>query len=87
MATTPTATKIMIIRHAEKPPSDNNPAGVLLDGTQDRSALIVQGWQRAGGARCPVRPCARPAPEPGTSHAWDDHHGVDLRHQGQPAPR
>jgi hypothetical protein len=48
MPTVPTATKVMIIRHAEKPPASNNPAGVLLDGTQDPEALIVQGWQRAG---------------------------------------
>jgi hypothetical protein len=48
MAKLPSVSKIMIIRHAEKPPKNNNPAGVLLDGTQDPEALIVQGWQRAG---------------------------------------
>jgi hypothetical protein len=48
MVTIPTVTKIMIIRHGEKPPGTNNAAGVLLDGTQDAEALIVQGWQRAG---------------------------------------
>ena len=45
----PTATKIMIIRHAEKPPPSNDPAGVTPAGTQDPESLIVQGWQRAGG--------------------------------------
>ena len=49
MATIPTVSKIMIIRHAEKPPENNDPAGVLLDGSPDHEALIVQGWQRAGG--------------------------------------
>ena len=48
MPTIPTVSKIMIIRHAEKPPANNDPAGVLLDGTHNPEALIVQGWQRAG---------------------------------------
>jgi hypothetical protein len=38
--------KIMLIRHAEKP--DNGPAGVQEDGTNDKHSLIVRGWQRAG---------------------------------------
>jgi hypothetical protein len=40
------ATKIMVIRHAEKPLDTTT--GVQLDGTQDAESLIVQGWQRAG---------------------------------------
>jgi hypothetical protein len=48
MAAIPNVSKVMIIRHAEKPPADNNPAGVLLDGKHDPESLIVQGWQRAG---------------------------------------
>lgn len=45
-------TKIMIIRHAEKPPNPPNKSGpwdVLLDGKSGSGkSLIVQGWQRAG---------------------------------------
>jgi len=45
-------TKIMIIRHAEKPPKAPNNAGpwdVLVDGKSGGGeSLIVQGWQRAG---------------------------------------
>jgi hypothetical protein len=44
--------KIMIIRHAEKPPKSpntNGPLDVLLDGKSGGGdSLIVQGWQRAG---------------------------------------
>jgi len=40
------ATKIMLIRHAEKP--DHKIAGVLTHGEQDEHSLSVQGWQRAG---------------------------------------
>ncbi len=45
-------TKIMIIRHAEKPPNKPNTAGpwdVLANGQSGSGkSLIVQGWQRAG---------------------------------------
>jgi hypothetical protein len=37
-------TKIMLIRHAEKPP----PTGIDTDGSPDKHSLIVRGWQRAG---------------------------------------
>lgn len=39
-------TKIMVIRHAEKP--DNTHEGVTAHGAQDKECLIVRGWQRAG---------------------------------------
>jgi len=42
------ASKIMIIRHAEKPSVDGTVGGVSAQGTQDPEELIVQGWQRAG---------------------------------------
>ncbi|MFN8474012.1 MAG: hypothetical protein U0822_17605 [Anaerolineae bacterium] len=41
-------TKIMIIRHAEKPPDSGKPHGVLFDGDMDVESLTVRGWQRAG---------------------------------------
>ncbi len=43
--------KIMIIRHAEKPPSEPNtePLDVTLEGESGKGkSLIVAGWQRAG---------------------------------------
>jgi hypothetical protein len=40
------ASKVMVIRHAEKPGGGSN--GVLPDGSEDQDSLIVQGWQRAG---------------------------------------
>lgn len=39
-------TKIMLIRHAEKPVDDAQ--GVGTDGKTNAEDLIVQGWQRAG---------------------------------------
>lgn len=42
-------TKIMIIRHGEKPDDRGDPPfGVTFDGTEDKDSLIVQGWERAG---------------------------------------
>jgi hypothetical protein len=43
-----TATKIMIIRHAEKPSNDGTVLGVSQDGLEDSEELVVKGWQRSG---------------------------------------
>ncbi|HYL99200.1 MAG TPA: hypothetical protein VEZ90_09615 [Blastocatellia bacterium] len=49
MSDTPhSATKIMIIRHAEKPAASGAPYGVTSNGDHDAESLIVMGWQRAG---------------------------------------
>jgi hypothetical protein len=55
-------TRIMIIRHAEKPgaPPDGGD-GVNLLGQPDNESLTVRGWQRAGAlARFFVQPPMRP---------------------------
>lgn len=51
------ATKILIVRHAEKP--DDSAQGVMPDGTQSDEALIVQGWQRSGGLIALFNPSAK----------------------------
>ena len=43
-----TASKIMVIRHAEKPDDASTAFGVTIQGIQDPEELIVRGWQRAG---------------------------------------
>jgi hypothetical protein len=43
----PGPTKIILIRHAEKP-ADPPPVGVDLNGAVNEHALLVRGWQRAG---------------------------------------
>lgn len=40
--------KIMIIRHGEKPVKEGSSNGVTCDGETDADSLIVRGWQRAG---------------------------------------
>ena len=42
------ATKIMVIRHAEKPPNSPPPYGIRSAGERDGDSLTVRGWQRAG---------------------------------------
>jgi hypothetical protein len=42
------ATKIMIVRHAERPPDDGSEQGVSVAGTKDPEQLTVRGWQRSG---------------------------------------
>ena len=42
------ATKIMLIRHAEKPAKDSAPFGVTPTGERSKESLEVRGWQRAG---------------------------------------
>ena len=50
--------KIMIIRHAEKPGDDGLIAGVSQDGAPDSKELIVRGWQRSGALVCLFAPTA-----------------------------
>jgi hypothetical protein len=52
------ATKIMIVRHAEKP--DDSDQGVSPSGQDDSHDLIVQGWQRAGALACLFAPARGP---------------------------
>jgi hypothetical protein len=42
------ASKIMVIRHAEKPDDAGTISGVDVEGNQNREELTVCGWQRAG---------------------------------------
>lgn len=42
------ATKVMLIRHAEKPLTSSRPYGVTAEGEREKESLTVRGWQRAG---------------------------------------
>jgi hypothetical protein len=54
----PQASKIMIIRHAEKPTGQL--AGVNEAGVTSAHDLIVRGWQRAGALACLFAPAQGP---------------------------
>jgi hypothetical protein len=59
------ASKIMIVRHAEKPAASGAPYGVATDGAQDAESLIVAGWQRAGALAVLFAPSHGPLQNPG----------------------
>lgn len=40
--------KIMLIRHAERPSADKEVRGVTIEGRKNKEELTVRGWQRAG---------------------------------------
>jgi len=51
-------TKIMLIRHAEKPSDNPPPHGVTPHGAHDNKALAVRGWMRAGALAVLFAPTA-----------------------------
>lgn len=50
------ATKIMVIRHAEKPSNNPPTEGVTQVGEREKESLTVRGWQRAGALTCLFAP-------------------------------
>ena len=64
MAATKTK-KIMIIRHAEKPPDSGEPLGVTAEGVNDGESLTIEGWQCAGGLVGLFAPARGPLQAPG----------------------
>jgi broad specificity phosphatase PhoE len=62
MSATFSATKVMLIRHAEKPTS--TASGINIDGAPDSSSLIPQGWQRAGALNGLFTSAIGPLPTP-----------------------
>jgi hypothetical protein len=60
MPAAPKTTKIMIIRHAEKPKTSGDQFGVTIDGDHDVESLTIQGWHRAGALACLFAPSRGP---------------------------
>jgi hypothetical protein len=58
------ASKIMLIRHAEKPSDDGSIKGVAADGEHDDEELIVRGWQRSGALVRFFKPRSGPLSDP-----------------------
>lgn len=58
------ATKIMLIRHAEKPPGSPPPHGVTEEGEREDESLTVRGWQRAGALAALLAPSDNSFPDP-----------------------
>ena len=58
----PKASKIMVIRHGEKP--DGQSTGVQETGDSSSHDLTVRGWQRAGALACLFAPARGPVQDP-----------------------
>ena len=74
------ATKIMLIRHGEKP--DDTHGGVDPKGMADKHDLIVRGWERAGAlVQFFANPCEPNGPieQPATIFATEPSTGSDSK--------
>ena len=58
------ATKVMLIRHAEKPLGSSPACGITPEGERDKESLTVRGWQRAGALAHLFAPAAGRPQEP-----------------------
>ena len=58
------ATKVMLIRHAEKPLGSSGPCGVTAEGEREKESLTVRGWQRAGALAHLFAPADGRFPDP-----------------------
>lgn len=88
----PASTRIMVIRHAEKPADTPPPQGVDIGGDADPESLIPQGWQRAGALACLFAPARGPLQSTGISTPQTifasgiGHHSHSLRPQETVTP-
>ena len=86
------ATKIMFIRHGEKPTENNPDYGIDKNGRKDDEELTVRGWQRAGALARFFLPrdgfhAGSPLETPDTLVApavTDDHSSKRAKHTLQP---
>ena len=59
------ASRVMLIRHGEKPSADGSVVGVTFQGAQSADELSVRGWQRAGALTRFFAPSAGMSMSPG----------------------
>jgi broad specificity phosphatase PhoE len=82
-------TKIMVIRHAEKP---NGEAGLMADGTENEAALTSTGWRRAAALIGLFDPANGHFVDPHLARpetifaSGTDHHNKSLRPQQTVTP-
>ena len=68
----PKCTKLMLIRHAEKPDSQANIGGSERGRSADRNDLTAKGWRRAGALVRLFNPRAARGPSAGTRRSGRD---------------
>jgi hypothetical protein len=82
----PRATKIIVLRHAEKPAKDNAPYGVTRKGERSKESLSVRGWQRAGALTSFFTPANGDLPHPSLAIPQFLYASKPLRRKGSRRP-
>jgi len=80
------ATKIMVIRHAEKPPSHRPPYGIMLDGAREKESLTTRGWQRAGALASFFAPANGAFQDPSLAKPQFLYASKPVKHKGSRRP-
>jgi len=80
------ATKIMVIRHAEKPPSHQPPYGITLDGAREKESLTARGWQRAGALASFFAPANGAFQDPSLAKPQFLYASKPVKHKGSRRP-
>jgi len=75
------ATKIMLVRHGEKP-TDPPPYGVTADGERESESLTVRGWQRAGALAVLLAPANGPFQDPALARPQFIYASTPSKRQG-----
>ena len=76
------ATKIMLVRHGEKPTNDPPPYGVTVDGERESESLTVRGWQRAGALAVFFAPADNSFQDPALARPQFIYASTPTRRQG-----
>ncbi len=80
------ATKIMVIRHAEKPPTDPPPYGITLEGTRENDSLTARGWQRTGALASFFAPANGAFQDPSLAKPQFLYASKPVKHKGSRRP-
>ena len=76
------ATKIMLIRHAEKPTEDSHDVGVNPQGERESESLTVRGWQRAGALAALLAPASGSFQDPALARPQFIYASTPSKRQG-----
>lgn len=80
------ATKIMVIRHAEKPTSHPPPYGITLEGAREKESLTARGWQRAGALASFFAPTNGAFQDPSLAEPQFLYASKPVKHKGSRRP-
>ena len=80
------ATKIMVIRHGEKPTNDERIQGVTVEGEREKESLSVRGWQRAGALAYFFAPSHGSLPHPSLAQPHFMYASKPTRREGSRRP-